>query len=103
MSVTEQQPPQGISPILDIGGDVGAVVVYLAGPMGRGELDIQPEGRPERRFHTGIHLRQLGNTAAHVAVFPEVHAGRYDLIDEHGEPFASVGVDGGSVAELDLR
>jgi len=104
MAGIEIQPPSGLSPVLDIGGDVGAVVAYLAEPMGRGELDIQPTGRPERRFHTGIHRRVIGDgSRAHVAVFPEVHEGAYDLIDDHGQPFAPIVVRGGSVTELDRR
>lgn len=99
----EIQPPSGLSPVLDIGGDVGAVVVYLSAPIGRGELDIQPTGAPEERFHTGIHRRALPAGVAYVALFPEVRAGSYDLIDEHGKAFATIAVEGGCVTELDLR
>ena len=102
-AVAEFQPASGISPVLDIGGDIGAVVVYLGAPMGRGELDIEPTGEPDRRFHTGIHRRELPSGVAHVALFPEVVAGTYDLIDDQGQVFASVAVEGGSVSEVDRR
>jgi hypothetical protein len=103
MSRHEAQPAPGVSPVLEIGGEVGAVVVYLARPIGRGELDMEPSGRPADRFHTGIHRRDVGGSTAHVAVFPAVRAGDYDLVDEHGAPFASLNVRGGEVTELDRR
>jgi hypothetical protein len=36
-------------------------------------------------------------------VFPEVTEGRYELLDDAGAPMAAVGINGGSVHQLDLR
>ena len=88
--------------VLDIGGDVGAVVVLLGAHPGveeLDELDIQPIGDPARRFHTGVHVRGGMPTA----VYPEVGAGRYELLDGNGVPFAEVDAHGGEVVTLDLR
>jgi hypothetical protein len=91
--------PPGEVPILDIGGDVGALVVYLPELTATGELDVQPTGRPEDRFHTGVHER----AGAWVAIFPEMDQGPYELLDDHGAVRALVTVTGGEVRELDLR
>ncbi len=93
----------GASPLLDIGGDVGALVVYLPHPTPSGELEACPTGRPAARFHTGVHDRVLATGAVPVAVFPEVAAGGYDLLDDDGTPMATVHVSGGEVSEVDLR
>jgi hypothetical protein len=107
--------PPGEVPILDIGGDVGALIVYLPALTATGELDIQPVGEPGARFHTGVHERGSAVSptsptspapaagSAWVAIYPEVVEGRYELLDDHGARLALVAVAGGEVRELDLR
>jgi hypothetical protein len=91
------------NPVLDIGGDVGALVVYLPGDTPSGELEACPEGRPADHFHTGVHPRPVGGETVFTAVFPEVVRGSYQVLDDVGIPVAVVHVTGGHVAELDLR
>jgi hypothetical protein len=93
----------GANPVLDIGDEVGAMVVYLDGPTGTGELEACPIGRPAEHFHTGVHPRDLGGETVMVAVFPEVVVGSYHILDDAGVPVALVHVRGGEVAEVDLR
>lgn len=94
---------RGDGVVLDIGGDVGAVIVYLGDQRVGPELDIQPVGEPQRRFHTGVHERDVDGIVTRVAVFPEVRTGRYELLDEHARPFALTEATGGSVRTFDLR
>lgn len=89
----------GANPVLDIGGDVGALVVYLPELTPSGELEAHPTGRPTARFHTGVHQRE----DVWVAIFPEVVEGRYDLLDADGSTRAQAVVTGGEVSQLDLR
>jgi len=94
----------GGSPVLDIGGEVGAVVAYLAAEPPGGELEACPVGRPDARFHTGVHHREVAaDRAAWTAVFPEVVRGDYHLLDSAGRPIAEVSVAGGHVVHIDLR
>ena len=39
----------------------------------------------------------------HIALYPEVKRGTYEILDDTLAPLAVVDVDGGSVTELDLR
>jgi len=98
-----QDPSPVATVVLDIGGDVGAVIVYLADQRVGEELDIQPTGDPARRFHTGVHDRVVDGDSTRVAVFPECRAGTYELLDQEGHPFAAVEAVGGEVHTLDLR
>jgi hypothetical protein len=91
------------SPVLDIGGEVGALVVYLAADTPSGELEACPVDAPDARFHTGVHRRDTGQGEAWTAVFPEVRQGSYHLLDPTGTPMADVTVTGGEVRHLDLR
>jgi hypothetical protein len=103
----EQQPPPGHSLVLDIGGEVGALVVHLASVPPGGELEGRPRGDDSHRFHTGVHRRPSAQGDVLVAVFPAVRAGRYELLDVKGaadaDAIADVTVTGGQVTEVDLR
>ena len=91
--------PPGAVPVLDIGGDVGALIVLLPQLTASGELTVQPVGNPAGHFHTGVHKR--GN--AWVAIFPEMVEGDYELVDDDGHWMAEVSISGAEVQELDLR
>jgi hypothetical protein len=99
----ERQPSAGSSVVLDIGGDAGAVVVYLPAVPRGGELEMRPAGDPTGRFHTGVHLRPVRGVRVPVAVFPTVRAGRYELLGDRLAPIAELSVRGGEVTDLDLR
>ena len=98
-------------PVLDIGGEVGALIVYLARQTATGELHACPTsspvdpvtGNPPAAFHTGVHARDIGGTSTWVAIYPEVVEGTYHLLDDAGAPMAQVAVTGGEVEQLDLR
>ncbi len=93
-------------PVLDIGGEVGALIVYLATLPATGELHACPTSSPvdpAARFHTGVHPRVIDGTSTLVAIYPEVVEGTYHLLDNAGLPMAQVAIMGGQVEQLDLR
>jgi hypothetical protein len=94
----------GSASVLDIGGDVGAVVVRLPDDTPSGELMACRRGDPAAHFHTGVHLRSVdgGSGEAWVAVFPEVVAGQYSLLTDDGMEHTPFDVTGGQVTSLDL-
>ncbi|MGQ0616328.1 MAG: hypothetical protein ACT4PW_04970 [Acidimicrobiia bacterium] len=98
----EGQITPGVTPVLDIGDDIGAVVAYLDAVPAGGELDICPAGRPEARFHTGVHLRAVAGAEVPVALFPAVLEGRYEILDHRLAPVAALDVIGGHVTEVRL-
>ena len=94
--------------LLDIGGEIGALVVAMPGSMVGLEVEIRPlDGqRVPGRSHHHDHLAHVAVVDRPVAgghqpslVFPELPAGRYELF-EKGRPGAvalSVDVAGGAV------
>lgn len=100
-SQTSHQPP-GPASLLDIGGDVGAVVVRLQAGTPNGELTACRRGDPAAHFHTGVHLRLTGDHEAWVAVFPTVTEGSYSLLDDDGVEHTPFTVAGGRVTTIDL-
>jgi len=88
--------------LLDIGGEGGALIVYVDPALAGREIEVRPADAAEaRRTHTVVHEHRSGVFAA---VFVELVRGRYDLLhpddDRH---WGDVGIDGGRIAELDRR
>jgi hypothetical protein len=100
--MTEVQPQVGPSPVVDIGGDVGAIVVRLSSVPESGELEARPAGRPDLRFHTGVHLRDIDGRSVPAAVYPAVVEGDYEILDGNLSPVAALTVTGGAVTDISL-
>lgn len=98
----ESTPTPGPASVLDIGDGVGALMVRLGGDTPSGELMACPRGAPDRHFHTGVHHRVDGETAAWVAVFPAIDEGEYSLIGDDGGEHTPFTVVGGEVTSLTL-
>ncbi|RPI09054.1 MAG: hypothetical protein EHM63_05315, partial [Actinobacteria bacterium] len=49
---------QGGAPVIDIGDDIGALVVFMDDADEGTELFLRPEGEPASAVHTGVWTRQ---------------------------------------------
>jgi hypothetical protein len=84
--------------VLDIGEDVGALVLYVPRHLHGSEIELSRVGQEDRRVHTAVLERAFNGRTAYAAVYPELAAGTYRVwIDS--EP--TVTITAGSVAELD--
>ncbi len=95
-------PPQGGPVVVDIGGDVGALIVRLDHELLGHELHLRQDGW-SHTVHTGIWDRPLGDHLVTVAVYPALVQGTYEILDRDGSVRRTVAIEGGQVAELDLR
>ena len=130
LSLTDQRaanlaenPFAGQGPVLlDIGDDVGAIVLRLPAGMHGAEIEIHEVGESHSHAHPhhhgGNHDHDRDHGAHHyphvavverptpdgtqfTAVFPQVQAGTYDLREQHGSISVRVEVTGGSVTQTD--
>ena len=85
--------------MLDIGGDVGALIVYAAPEHLGAEIHLQWAGDPARRTHNVVRERHLGRQHLYAAVFPALDAGEYQLVPPADLLAAPVRIVGGKVAE----
>ena len=89
--------------VLDIGGDVGALVLYT-GPafLGR-EIEVSREDDDSNRVHTMIRERTVQGRLVQAGIFAELRSGRYRIWG--GDPLLPdrVSIAGGEVAEIDWR
>jgi hypothetical protein len=96
--------PAGGPVVLDIGGDVGALIVQLDDQLEGSELPILAIDDPawDPTTHTGVWRRSIGGGSVVVAVYPELAAGGYRIVAPSGLA-AEVRIYGGEVTTVDLR
>ena len=99
------------SVLLDIGGDVGAVVLHLPAAWEGAEVAYRRAGEDPTQGHAhphghrqGSHVavvgRPAGQRVAYTAVIPELPAGRYVLTLPADGKELLVDVEGAAVTEL---
>jgi hypothetical protein len=101
MPETPLGPTHDATVVLDVGGDVGAVILYAPEPLLGAEIEISPAGRPADRTHTAVRERVLPERSLYAAVYPALPAGDYVLWRSADLEAGTVSVFGGRVTEVD--
>lgn len=106
MTTTEESqlgPSQDGTVMLDIGGDVGALVIQ-APPAWLGlEIELSRAGTDGHRTHVAVRERVGSGPTRYAAVYPSLYAGEYTIWGQDGRALGTVAIAGGKVAELDWR
>jgi hypothetical protein len=89
--------------VLDIGEDLGALIVYTDAAMLGVEIEISPRGEDDRRSHKDVLEREINGRPAYTAVFDKVPEGTYTLWVDDTARARNVAISGGEIAELDWR
>jgi hypothetical protein len=88
--------------VLDIGQDIGALIVYTSPELRGREIEVSPKGNAARRTHTEVLKRTVAGQTVWAAVFHALAAGGYrlwrDVLTDD-----DVSIVGGTVAEVDWR
>jgi hypothetical protein len=94
------EPSQAGSVLADIGGDVGAAILYLPASFAGLEIEIRAVGADWRGTHTGVRERHIGDKMIWAAFFGSLRAGRYEL-RRRGDPSRGIELEviGGEVTE----
>jgi hypothetical protein len=87
--------------ILDIGGDLGALIVHTDAGLVGVVVEISATGCDRERSHKDVLEREIQGRPACTAVFDKVRAGSYTLWVDDMPRERGVTVAGGAVAELD--
>jgi hypothetical protein len=88
--------------VLDIGGDVGALVLYADESCLGVEIDVTPAGHPRSHHtHTMIRRRRAVDREFVAGVYPELRAGAYTVWGIDGEVLTELVIAGGRVTEFD--
>jgi hypothetical protein len=99
-----QLPDPDASPVLDIGGDVGALLLITGAERSGTEIEVQRLG-DSGRTHTAVHPRHTPSGVLHAALYPALLAGDYELLlgpaGSAGNP--RIAISGGILARHDCR
>ena len=87
--------------VLDIGGNVGALVVYADADLIDTPIELSPTGADNARFHQHVLERPMPEGTSYAAIFDRVAEGTYTLW-LHGEPrVRDFMINGAEVTEVD--
>lgn len=93
------------SVVLDIGGDLGAAIVYTPANLVGLEIEIRREGTAWDGTHVAVRARSVPGGEVHAALFPGLQQGRYEVRvrgDDEGL-IAAIDVEGARVRETRLE
>ena len=90
------------SVVLELGGDIGALVLYAPARLHGTEIEIGLEsGGPRGRLtHSLVRERVTAAGISYAAVYPDVPAGRYTIWGDDGVPVGTAVISGGQVASF---
>ena len=91
----------GEEAVLDIGGDVGALILTTGSEYRGQEVEVSPLDDPDARIHTAIHERRVGDRVVFAGIFPELRAGTYRIWTQRPGLVDRVRIVGGEVAAVD--
>jgi hypothetical protein len=105
--------------VLDIGGDIGALILYTDAAYNGREIEVSPIDEPDHRHehddehddehehhhrtHTAIHERRSGGQVTYAGIYVELKAGSYRIWTDDPSLPDRVMIIGGQVAEVDWR
>jgi hypothetical protein len=89
--------------VLDIGQDIGALVLYTDAELRGREIEVSPQGSVAKRVHVEVLERRINGRPVFAAVFPGLRAGSYDIWENAHNPTGTVIIVGGEVATVDWR
>ncbi len=94
-----QGPPEAL--VLDIGDDIGALILYADESCLGMEIDLTPAGAPRsHHLHTMIRRRRAVDREFIAGVYPEVVEGIYTVWGIDDLPLGEVTIEGGRVSEF---
>ena len=97
-AMTEYQMPPSWdgSVVLDIGGDIGALVLRVSDAFAGKEIELGPEDPFTPHTHSAVRERRLALGSSFAAVYPALKAGYY-VIEGSGQ---RVEIMGGRVTDV---
>ena len=87
--------------VLDIGGDIGALILTTGPELEGQEVEVSLIDGPGTRIHTVVHERRIGDRVVFAGIFVELRAGTYRIWTDQPGFVDRVTIVGGEVADVD--
>jgi hypothetical protein len=91
------------SVVLEIGGEIGALLLYTDADLVGSEVEISLQGHDDQRQHKEVLQRPLGGRTVYAAAFDHLREGAYTLWLDDVARSRGVVITGGEVSECDWR
>lgn len=89
--------------VLDIGGDIGALIVYAEPDLYDTPIELSPVGADDEKFHQHVLERPMPGKTMYAAVFDKVTQGTYTIWLRGEARIRDFEVTGATVSEVDWR
>jgi hypothetical protein len=86
--------------VLELGGDVGVLVLATPAALLGHEIEISPAGKGAYRTHALVRERVTASGTSYAAVYPGVPAGQYTVWRDADTAAGTITVSGGQVARF---
>jgi hypothetical protein len=98
-------PSDNASVMLDIGGNIGALIITTTESMLLAEIEVSHnEADPlAHRPHVAVRERRGPDGSQYAAIYPGLPAGDYTVWGLDGQPADTISIVGGEIAQLDWR
>ena len=83
--------------VLELGADVGALVLFTPAELDGREIEISCDGRGAWRTHSRVRPRHMVTVTKYAAVYPDLAAGAYTIWADEHRPAGQVVITGGRV------
>jgi hypothetical protein len=94
-------PSYDATVMIDIGGDVGALIITTDASMHLAEIEVSPVDGSAARTHVAVRERRGPDGVRYAAIYPHLQEGEYSVWDVDGSTVHTTAlVVGGQITEL---
>ena len=97
MSAHRYGPTSAGTVLLDLGADIGALVLYTPADLLGAEIEISPDTPGAPRKHAAVRARPGPSGTRYAVLYEGLAAGRYTIWRDHDTPGGRATVTGGQV------
>jgi hypothetical protein len=84
--------------VMELGADIGALVLYTPGDLNGREIEISRDDDPGApRAHSQVRPRHMTTVTRYAAVYPSLRAGPYTIWRDELSPAVTATITGGRV------
>jgi hypothetical protein len=91
--------------VLDLGAEIGALILYTPADLDGAEIEISRDDDPDdvgsRRTHSQVRQRHMATVTMYAAVYPDLPSGQYTIWRDEHRHAAAVTITGGQVTSCD--
>jgi len=86
------------SVVMELGADVGALILFTPAAMDGWEIEISRDDDPDdRRTHSQVRRRNVATVTKYAALYPGLRAGQYTIWSDGQRPVVTTVVTGGQI------